>query len=223
MPIRLNLLAEQHAADEVRRRDPVKRATWLMGTFLLVLLVWGVVLQGRLFIKMREVSRYDTEWRKFEKDYKVVTSNQDKAADATQKKAALTSLATNRFLWAPMLNALQYTLVDGVQITHIKTEQSYTLSEGTKASTNSAGIVSRTKPATSRQKVWFVVDAKDLSSRSGDQIFKFQEKLNTEPYFKTNLEKIELTGRSQPQTDPANPNRPFVQFTLECRYPDEVR
>jgi hypothetical protein len=181
------------------------------------------MLQGKLLIKMREVNRYDSEWRNFEKDYKVVTANQDKAADATLKKAALTSLATNRFLWAPMLNALQYTLVDGVQITHIKTEQGHTLTEGTKTSTNSAGIVSKAKPATSRQKVLFVVDAKDLSSRSGDQIFKFQEKLNAEPYFKTNLEKIELTGRSQPQTDPANPNRPFVQFTLECRFPDEVR
>ena len=29
MPIRLNLLAEAQAAEEARRRDPVKRAIWL--------------------------------------------------------------------------------------------------------------------------------------------------------------------------------------------------
>ena len=29
MPIRLNLLAEAQAAEDLRRRDPVKRALWL--------------------------------------------------------------------------------------------------------------------------------------------------------------------------------------------------
>ncbi len=34
MPIRLNLLAEAQAAEEMRRRDPVKRALWLAGLII---------------------------------------------------------------------------------------------------------------------------------------------------------------------------------------------
>lgn len=223
MPIRLNLLAEQHAADELRRRDPVKRATWIAGGVVSVLLIWGGYLQVRLFAELREVKRHDLAWKTIEKDYKVVSTNINLTAEALQKKAALLSLATNRFLWGPMLNALQYVLVDDIQVARLKTDQTYTITESVKPSTNAAGIVSRGKPATSREKVILTIEAKDTSTRSGDQIFKFQEKLNTESYFKNNLQKIELTGRSQPQPDPANPSRPFVQFTLECKYPEKVR
>ncbi|HUL51600.1 MAG TPA: hypothetical protein VLU94_03350 [Candidatus Nitrosotalea sp.] len=223
MPIRLNLLAEQHAADEVRRRDPVKRATWIVGTVVALLLIWGTSLQIRLFREMRAINRYDADWRTLERDYKTVTSNLNQTAEALQKKAALISLATNRMAWAPMLSALQFSLVDDVQVIHLRTDQSYTLTEGLKPTTNSAGIVSRPKPPTSREKAMFVLEAKDYSAKTGDQIFKFQEKLNAEPYFKTNLQKIELVGRSQPQTDASSLNRPFVQFTLECRYPERVR
>jgi hypothetical protein len=223
MPIRLNLLAEQQAAEELRRRDPVKRATWIAGTAVGVLVVWGGYLQIRLLAEMREVRHYEKAWKALEKDYKIVSANIDRTAEAVQKRAALVSLATNRFLWAPMLNALQYTWVDDVQIVHLKTDQSFTLTEGIKPSTNSAGIMSRGKPPTSREKILLTIEAKDYSVKSGNQIFKFQEKLNAESYFKTNLQKIELSNRSQPQTDPANLNRPFVQFTLECRYPENVR
>ncbi|MFA6545335.1 MAG: hypothetical protein WCS99_13035, partial [Limisphaerales bacterium] len=40
MPIRLNLLAEEQYLAEVRRRDPVKRAAWMGGFFVLLMLFW---------------------------------------------------------------------------------------------------------------------------------------------------------------------------------------
>src|SRR5437667_30229 len=104
----------------------------------------------------------------------------------------------NRFLWASPLNALQFVMVtvDEVQITALKTSQSYTITEPVKPSTNSVGAVSRGKPGTSREKVSFTLDgrdtskeAKDPSKRSTDGVFKLQEAINNHPYFKTNLVK----------------------------------
>src|SRR6266508_1741268 len=125
MPIRINLLAEQQAADELRRRDPVKRATWFCGLVVGVMVVGSGYLQDRLISARGEVSRYESEWRKLESAYKKVSANMEAAAEAERKWAALQTLATNRFLWANPLNALQFVMVavDEVQITALKTSQ----------------------------------------------------------------------------------------------------
>lgn len=41
MPIRLNLLAEAQAMEEMRRRDPVKRAIWVGSLLVAVALAWA--------------------------------------------------------------------------------------------------------------------------------------------------------------------------------------
>ena len=48
MPIRINLLAEAQAAEEMRRRDPVKRAVWIAGALVLVVAAWVVFLQVKI-------------------------------------------------------------------------------------------------------------------------------------------------------------------------------
>ncbi len=223
MPIRINLLAEQQAAEEMRRRDPVKRATWAIGFVISVLLLWSGYLQVRLMAAMRHVNHYESQWKELEKEYSLVTSNLDRTAEAERRVSALHSLATNRFLWAPALSALQYSVVDDVQVVRLKTDQNYLIVAGSKASTNKTGTASKAKPATSHEKIVMTIEANDYSNRPGDQIGRFQEKLNSEPYFKTNLQKSELTGRSPTQTDAANPSRPFVHFILDCQFLEKVR
>ena len=229
MPIRINLLAEQQEADELRRRDPVKRATWFGGFLVGVLAVWGGYLQVRLMAATSEVNRYESEWKKLESDYKKVSANMEAATELERKWAALQALATNRFLWANPLNALQFVMVtaDEVQITALKTSQSYTITEPVKPSTNLVGNVSRGKPGTSREKVTFTLDgrdtskeAKDPSKRSTDGVFKLQEAINNYPYFKTNLVRSQLITRSPDQIDPNNPTKRFSTFTLGCEFPE---
>jgi len=224
MPIRINLLAEQQAAEEMRRRDPVKRATWASAFLIGILVLVSGYLQFQLMAAMRAVNRSESEWKRIESDFTKITSNLNKTAEAERKWAALQSLATNRFLWAPPLNALQYVMVsvDDVQVTRLKTDQSYLITEGVKPSTNSVGGVSRGKPATSREKVMITIDAKDSSKRPGDQIVKFQQAITNYPYFRTNLQKTELTGRSPRQEGDAS-TRPFVTFVIDCQYPEKVR
>src|SRR6266480_2219033 len=116
MPIRLNLLAEQQAAEDLRRRDPVKRAIWVAGLIGGVMLIWSGRLQIKLMGAMSEVNRYESAWKKLEPEYNKVTANFEKAADAETKWAALQALATNRFLWAAPLNAKDSSKRPGDQI-----------------------------------------------------------------------------------------------------------
>ncbi len=234
MPIRINLLAEQQAADELRRRDPVKRAIWVGGLLVGLMSVWSGYLQVRLMAATSEANQYESEWKRLEAAYKKVSGNMEQAAEAERKWTALQSLATNRFLWANPLNALQFVMVnvDDVQITSLKTSQSYSITEGVKPSTNTSGIVSRGKPGTSREKVMFTLDGKDTSKeakdkdpakRSTDGVFKLQEAINNYPYFKTNQVKAQLITRSPDQIDPNNPARRFSTFTLGCEFPEITR
>src|SRR6266700_423925 len=232
MPIRINLLAEQQAADELRRRDPVKRATWVGGFLVGVLAVWSGYLQVKLMAATSEVNRYQSEWKKLESDYKKVSANMEAVDEAERKWSALQAVATNRFLWANPLNALQFVMVtvDEVQIMALKTSQTYTITDPVKPSTNAVGTVSRGIPGTSREKVSFTLDgrdtskeAKDPSKRSTDGVFKLQEAINNHPYFKTNLVRSQLITRSPDQIDPNNPTRRFSTFTLGCEFPETTR
>jgi len=221
MPIRINLIAEQQAAEDLRRRDPVKRTLWAAGFLVGLLVLWSAYLQFKLMGVGREMNRVETEWKKLEPDYNKVTTNLNRIADAERKWTSLQSLASNRFLWAAPLNALQYTLVDDVQIIRLKADQVYTITEGVKPSTNAAGGVSRGKPARSREKIVLTLEANDYSA--SNQIPRFQETINSYPYFKTNLQKVEMTLRSAKQTDGSKLGKPFVFFTLECQFTEKDR
>jgi len=232
MPIRINLLAEQQAADELRRRDPVKRAAWVGGFLVGVLAVWSGYLQVRLMAATSEINRYQSEWKKLEADYKKVSANMEAVAEAERKWSALQALATNRFLWANPLNALQFVMVtvDEVQITGLKTAQTYALTEPVRPTTNSVGTVSPGKRGTSREKVTFSMEGKDTSKeakdpakRSTDGVFKLQEAINNHSFFKTNLVKSQLITRSPDQPDPNNPTKRFSTFTIGCEFPEVTR
>ena len=224
MPIRINLLAEQQAAEELRRRDPVKRTMWVCGFLVGAVAVFSGYLQVKLMAAMREVNQYESQWRKIEPDYQKVTSNLLRTAEAEHKWNALQSLATNRFLWGPPLNAMQYVMlsVDDVQITRLKTDQSYVVTESVKPSTNAAGTTIHGKPGSAREKIVLSIDGKDSSKRPGDQVPKLQDAIISYPFFKTNLQKTEMTHRSPPQTAETG-GRPFVTFSIDCLYPDRVR
>ena len=60
MPIRLNLLAEAQAAEEARRRDPVKRAILAAAFLVAIMLAWSSWLQGRAMLASNQLSREET-------------------------------------------------------------------------------------------------------------------------------------------------------------------
>lgn len=226
MPIRINLLAEAQAAEELRRKDPVKRAVWV-GVFLVFLVaLWAMTLQFKILRVKGDLSSLNTKWNAIENSYKVAVDYQRRSIEAEQKLAALQEMTTNRFLWGTVLNAFQQTLngLDGVNVVRLKTDQSYITGEEAKPRTEGG----RTIPghgATATERVRMVIDAVDNSSPSGGRVTRFKENIATIPFFKETLQAtngVRLTQRSAPQLSP-NGKYPFVMFQLEAHFTEKTR
>ena len=225
MPIRLNLLAEAKAAEELRRRDPVKRAIWICGLLAVLVLVSSSSLQFKIISDNEKLSAMDRQLNSQTNEYYQILAEQKKLAETHEKLAALRRLAASRFLWATALNALQQTTIDDVNLLHLKGEQTYVLTEETKARTNELNQVIPAKPATVTERIVLTLRAKDIGPGPGNQITKFKDAIASSPYFQGMLGKtneVNLTSRLPPQVDPDS-GKPCVLFTLECRFPEKVR
>jgi hypothetical protein len=224
MPIRINFLAEHQAAVESNRRDPVKRVQSMGVGLVLLLVLWSVYLQVKLMSASSDVADVESRYKQIEAQFRMVRTNYALATDANGKLAALQQLASNRFLWAPPLDALQYVTVADVELSALRGKQSFTVVEATPAVTNKTGII-RAKPASARERIALSIEARDYSQNPGDHIRLFQDAISSSPYFSTNLQKAEMTGRSPIQTSAAQQGKPrtFVTFTIECQYPERVR
>jgi len=218
MPLRINLLAEAQAAEELRRKDPVKRAIVGGALIVLAVLVWSSTVQVKLMAGKAELNNLDVTWKRIEKDYQVAVDTKRKALDSEEKLKSLQLLTTNRFLWGTTLNAFQQTLngIDDVRVTRIKTEQIFILNEAT---------AKPPKPATSTEKVVVTIEAMDGSPQPGSRINNLKAGIANEPYFQANLQKtngVSLLSFSPPQMD-GNGRNPFVKFSLQCLFPEKVR
>ena len=227
MPIRINLLAEAHAAEELRRKDPVKRAV-LVGVFCAFLVgLWASTLQVKIMAAKGELNTLNARWRKIEKAYQTAVESHQAIGDAEQKLSALKVMSTNRFLWGNALNGLQQTLSglnDDVRVNHFKGDQLYQIIEELKPRTNGTTIIPG-KPATSTERITFTIDAIDASTSAGSKIPKFKDAINSVAYFKENLTRtngVRLT-RQGPPAPPKNGGGPVVNFTMECNFEEKTR
>jgi hypothetical protein len=223
MPIRINLLNEVLAEEELRRRDPVKRAIFI-GAFLVALsLVWfsSTWLEGKLI--QQKKGQVEIEIDLHTNEFSQVEANVKKITDSQHQLNALLQLNTNRFLQGTLLNALQKVYVRNVQLLRIKLDQSFVTKEGTPDKTNSYGVV-RGRPATSTEHIVLTLDARDSSPNPGDQVNHYKEALAGQDFFKSELDPtngVKLANLSSPQS--AFGGKPFVLFTLECQFPDKTR
>ena len=225
MPIRLNLLAEAQAAEEARRRDPVKRAVWVSALLIVVILVWSSSLQLKAILIHSEVSRLEGQINSQTNEYRAVLDNQNKAADIKNKLEALRNLSANRLLQGNLLNALQKTTVDDVQLIRLRLDQTYICFEGTKPHTNEDNVLIPGKPPMTTEKTLLTLEGADSSANPGDQLNKYKDALAANAYFKQVLLKtngISLKNLAPPQISPLTGKR-SVTFTLECRYPEKTR
>jgi len=225
MPIRLNLLAEAQAAEELRRRDPVKRALWVAGGLVAAMLLWSGWLQFRTMRAHVRLGKVEKDISVRTNEFQQVLGFQKRTIDIEASLDALRQLATNRFLNGTMLNALQHAIVDEVQLTRLKVDQTYVPTEEVKAKKTPSGRTIPARPPTATEKIVLMLDAKDSSSDPGrDQMFRFKESIASQPYFANALGKnneVELAFYSQPQVQ--LDGKRFVKFKLLCRYPEITR
>jgi|ERR1051326_1041542 hypothetical protein len=223
MPIRINLLAEAQALEELRRRDPVKRAIWLGAGLVILMLGWSSSLQVKAMFAKGELNRINAQLTTRTNEFQQVLVNQTKLILVNRKLNALQEMSTNRLLHGSLLNALQQTTLDDVQLVRLRTDESYFFNEEIKVKTNSFDRVIPGKPASVTEKIVVTLDAKDSSVNSGDQVSKFKHKVSESPYFQAALGKtneVRLTNLSPPQ---GIDGKSFVLFTVECRYGEKTR
>jgi hypothetical protein len=223
MPIHINLLAEAQALEEMRRRDPVKRAIWVGGILGALMLTWSGCLQTKAIVASREVSRLEGRGRAHENEYKQIREQEKKLEEANMKLRSLQQLATNRFLQGSVLDALQHTTVDDVQLVHLKTVNEYETIAEIKAKTNTSGHITPPKPAMVTEKITLTLDGKDNTPK-GAQIVKFKETIADCSYFQSMLRKtneVRLTSIQPEQL--GTDGRLSTLFTIECRYPEKSR
>ncbi|MGH7975317.1 MAG: hypothetical protein ACREC8_01505 [Limisphaerales bacterium] len=219
MPIRINLLAEAKAAENLRRRDPVKR--FIYGGALLVALTLAASswLQLKVMLANKDFEQVKAQITKRSNGSQRVQSEQKEIGVAKMKLAALQKLTASRFLDGNLLNALQLSTVDGVALTRLRVQQSYQLSKETGSKSSKFK-----KPATVTENIVVVLDAQDSSANPGDRVNKFKDAIANQSYFKTMLNPtngVLLTSLSAPQSAPDG--RTVVSFTIECHYPEYTR
>ncbi|HEV2209226.1 MAG TPA: hypothetical protein VG167_10655 [Verrucomicrobiae bacterium] len=222
MPIRINLLAEAQALEDLRRRDPVKRAIWVGASLLVAMVVASIWLQVKVSFVKAESTRAEALLNARQKEYKQVLDNQAHLQEVTQRLGALQQLATNRLLYGTLLDALQHTPIDDVQLIRFNADQNYVLNEGIKPKT-SDGHTTPGRPASVTEKITLTLEARDSGANPGDQVNKFKKSVADCPYFLSMMgtsNEVRLISLSPPSS---LEGKAYVQFTLQCRYPEKTR
>jgi hypothetical protein len=220
MPIQINLLAESQAAEEIRRRDPVKRAIWVAICVVVLVLVWSSSLQVKIMSENGKLSSLENKLNSKTNDYARVLDNQKKLVEIDGKLTSLNQMAAGRYLEANLLDAFMHSPADGVQINHLRTEQAYDITQDVKPAGSSSG-----KPGFSTQHIKLYIDARDASLTPGIvQVNKFKETLAHTAYFeqeKIGTNAITLKNISSLNFD-NDTSKPFVSFSMECQYPERI-
>ena len=223
MPIHINLLAEAQAAEELRRRDPVKRAIFIGVSLVVVALGWSGVVEVNAFLAKERFIGVQGSINAQTNVYQHVESERKKIATIQTKLAALQKMRDARFLQGSLLDALQHATVDNVQLTRLRVDQAYFLTEGTDAQTNGDRVVAG-RPASVKERIIAHLDARDFSANPGDQVNKFKEAIAKQTYFQAMLDKTNGVQLANPPSAPQNDaGKLYVMFTLDCRYPEVAR
>jgi len=208
--------------EDLRRRDPVKRAIF-GGAFLVALsLVWFSSIWLTYVVYKQHLNQIDAEIQTHAGDFDLVQANSKKITDLQKRMDDLDQLAAARFLQGNLMNALQQTYVPNVQLTHLRMDQNYATTPAVAPKTNSFGVIPG-HPAGQTEHVTMMLDARDFSPSPGDQVQHFKDALLKQAYFHDCIQTngMKLSGLSALQT-PAD-SKPYVMFSLECRFNDRTQ
>lgn len=147
MPIRINLLAEEQAAEEMRRRDPIKRALFAGAALTVLMIFWIGLTQMNVSAARRELADYEARLKKVDESSQQVRVNSMASADFQAKLKALDKYAVSRFLWGTLLDGVQHTTVDQVRLTDLKAQHQYESGQGHKFFTTNVSVAFQAPPS----------------------------------------------------------------------------
>src|SRR5687767_8177834 len=125
MPIRINLLAEAQAAEDARRRDPIKRAAVLGGALVILTFAWTLMTFMQVKARRAEFINADSAFKSVDEKAKGVRNIQAEAGDLERRLISLDRYSTNRILWATMLDSLQRATAPQIRLKSITSNQRY--------------------------------------------------------------------------------------------------
>lgn len=224
MPIRINLLAEALAEEDLRRRDPVKQAIYLGALLVVLSLVWFSSIWLTYLLSQNTVNQIQGEIQSHTNEFSQVLGSLKKVSEDQRRIEALQKLSEARFFQGTLLNALEQIYVPNVQLTRLRLEQSYIVKDGSALQTNSAGVVSA-RPGSATERIVLTIDAKDFSQNPGDQVNRYKDAVTKQSFFKSNLNQtngVRLAGTPSALQSSLD-GKPFVLFTLECRFSDKTQ
>ena len=223
MPIRINLLADALAAEELRRKDPVKRAIWIAVLIVSLIAIWSLMLQSKIILASSKLHTIEADWQSIVKPFELVQKNQAELVQFERNLSALQQLRTNRFLWGSSLNTLQQIVVEGVRVTRLRAEQTYTQTEGTPDRTNELRIL-RGRPGVATERMVLTIEARDSTPKSVGRV-KFTEALANSSFFQSSGQKTNVLTMNAPppSNDPLSPSGTSAPFTLQCVFPEKER
>lgn len=225
MPIRVNLLAEAQAQEDLRRRDPVKRTIIVGAVLVAVVLVWSVSLWLKTTSYKRDIAHWENVVQTFSTQNKEVLNNQKQTGEIAGKLTALQKLSTDRLLVGNLLDAMQRITVPDVQLVRLRYDDALIFNEEVKANVEAKRAA---KPASVTEKTSISLDARDASSKPGDLIPKFQQAIADAPYFaailnKSDPQRVHLKPGSYAVQQVGADGRMFQPFTLDCFFPEKTR
>lgn len=147
MPIRINLLAEQQAAEEMRRRDPIKRVIFAGAGLVVVMLLWIGITELNVSGARRELLSYEQRLKSLDEQSKLIKSNVAVMNDIDTRLKALDKYSRNRFLWGTFLDALQQSSIENVRLVEVRADQQYFAGDVNRFATTNLVLALSPKPA----------------------------------------------------------------------------
>lgn len=169
MPIRINLLAEQQAADEARRKDPVKRAMIIGGALVVFTILWTLMAFMQVKAKRSEFQNEEARFKELDDKAKAARTLQAEIGDMERRIVSLDRYSTNRMLWGSMLDALQRVTVDQIRLKSISANQRYVTNGPTVFFSTNIAIPFGKKPAA--WKFWATAEPTPVMSLASN-VFK---------------------------------------------------
>lgn len=235
MPIKINLLAEQIEERERRRRDPVKRALYVAGSIVALFVLFVGSLQWTIMSRSGEISDLEASFQKLESDYKKALTLENDIQVNKNKNQALITYGRERFLWAPVLDELQFTMVGNLKVIQVTGSQKFLIEKQKDNRLDKEGILEKAgSPGRSTEKSVFTIQALDYGN-GGDDWNHFEFKSLVESRFKARffqtpeeenekafLGKVTMQNLSSPLIDPITGVR-FRNLEIDCEFPQITR
>jgi hypothetical protein len=184
--------------------------------------LWTLQLRFSIARVDSEIRALGPEYAKYAEGVKYAAVVSRKATDSSRVLAALQQHATNRLLCAPVLNALQKTTAEDIQLLRLTLNETITTIEATRPVTNNTVVVPR-KPGSSTQAGSLTLVAKNFAEAPARE--KFIEQIPSADYLKGALRAdapVSLKSQLPRQADPLSPSRAFTLFTIECPFKERV-